>query len=253
MRVDPAAHRHRRMIGLILLAATWILLRLEGKGLAAIGVDQPPRRVMEFLVGVALMGTAALVQQLASAIVMDDALVPNPRLTSSVLGEGVRLLLNSLLYEELAFRGYLLFQAVRWLGPTRAAWLDAIAFGIYHWFSYGVIGNPVVMLYVLVMTGAFGFMLARAFVATGSISAPLGLHLGWNAVVQLLFSAGPPGAMVLVPASGAAKINLAGVWSVVLSIIWPLLTIGLVVALCRWYGRHHAARTRPASPLSATA
>lgn len=50
-------------------------------------------------------------------------------------------------------------------------------------------------------------MLARAFVAPGSIAAPVVLHPGWNAVMQVVFSAGPPGAMRLVPESGAAKIQ----------------------------------------------
>ena len=41
-----------------------------------------------------------------------------------------------MLYEELLFRGYLLYQAMRLLGARRAVLLDAAAFGVYHWFSY---------------------------------------------------------------------------------------------------------------------
>ena len=50
--------------------------------------------------------------------------------------------------------------------------IDAAAFGMYHWFSYGVVGNPVAMIYVFLLTGAFGLMWARAFVVTGSVAAP---------------------------------------------------------------------------------
>ena len=122
------------------------------------------------------------------------------------------------------FRGYLLYQAIRFLGSRRAVWLDAAAFGIYHWFSYNAFGNPIAMTYIFVLTGAYGYMWALAFAVTGSIAAPIGLHLGWNVVSYLVFSAGPLGRGILVPASGAERIA-AGNWaSLVFNVLLPLAT-----------------------------
>jgi hypothetical protein len=137
------------------------------------------------------------------------------------------------LYEELVFRGYLLYQAIRILGPRRAVLLDAAAFGVYHWFSYGIIGNPVVMTYVFLLTGAFGLMWARAFVVTGSVVAPIGLHLGWNAVAYVLFSAGPLGAGLFVPSSGAARLNVGGWASLVLNVLLPFAATAVGLWYCR--------------------
>ena len=225
------------MIGPILLLVTWVLLRLEGKRLSAVGVDQPSRRFAEFGVGFAVLGLAAAIQQLGLSAATSDPFVRNADVRPALLLENARFVVNSVLYEELLFRGYLLYQAVRWLGPTRAVWLHAAVFGVYHWFSYGAFGNPVLMVYLLIMTGAFGLMWARAFVATGSVAAPIGLHLGWNAISYIIFSAGPLGAALLVPASGAPKLQDNGLASVLLSFVLPLATTALVLWLCRWYER----------------
>ena len=223
------------MIGPILLVVTWLLLRLEGKRLSAIGVDQPARRLAEFGVGFAILGLAAALQQFGLAAATGDHFVRNAGARPALLLEHSRFVVNSVLYEELLFRGYLLYQAIRWLGPTRAVWLDAAVFGVYHWFSYGAFGNPVMMVYLLIMTGAMGLMWARAFVATGSVAAPIGLHLGWNAISYIVFSAGPLGAALLMPASGASKLQASGAAALLLSIVWPLATVALVLGLCRWY------------------
>ena len=225
------------MIGPILLAVTWLLLRLEGKRLSAVGVDQPGRRLGELGVAFAFLGAAAAVQQLGLAVATADGFVLNAGARPALLLEGARFVVNSVLYEELLFRGYLLYQAIRWLGPRRAVWLDAAAFGVYHWFSYGALGNPVLMVYLFVLTGAYGLMFARAFASTRSIAAPIGLHLGWNAVSYIVFSAGPLGAAMLVPASGVDRLQASGWSAVLLSIVWPLAVTAVALRICGWYER----------------
>ena len=156
----------------------------------------------------------------------------HPALDPRALLDHLRFTINSVLLEELLFRGYLLYRAIRWLGPTRAVLLDAAAFGVYHWFTYGVLGNPIVMAYVFLLTGMYGYMWARVFVATGSVAAPIGLHCGWNAVSYLVFSAGPlgggrtrPGQRCL--ATGSRRSSLA------LNIVLPVLATVAVP----WYLR----------------
>jgi membrane protease YdiL (CAAX protease family) len=241
------------MIGPILLAITWLLLRLRGERLSAIGIDQGARRLAEFVVGFALLGAAAAAQQLGLSTATGDHFVGNAAATPAGLLKHARFVINSVLYEELVFRGYLLYQAVRWLGPRRAIWLDAAAFGIYHWFSYGAFGNPVVMAYLLVMTGAFGLMWARAFVATRSVAAPIGMHLGWNAFTYIVYSAGPLGAALLVPASGAAQLKATGWPWVLLNIMWPLAVTMTVLWLCRAYERHAGKQQTPVGLIAADA
>lgn len=221
------------MIGPLLLAISWALLRLEGKRLRVLGIDQPRRRAGEFAVGFAILGLGSAAQQLGLSAAAGDPFVGNPAAELGALLEGARFVVNSVLYEELLFRGYLLYRAIRWLGPTRGALLSASAFGVYHWFSYGIIGALVPMVYVFVLTGAFGYAWARAFVATGSVFAPIGLHLGWNAVAYLGFSAGPLGVGLLIPESDSLPIQVGGWSSLGLNVVLPILLTGIVLLGCR--------------------
>jgi membrane protease YdiL (CAAX protease family) len=213
-----------------------LLLRLEGRGLSALGFNRPRPRVGEFVLGFVVRGIASGAQQVGLSLSAGDPFVRNDSLTMAGLLNGARFTVNSVLYEEFVFRGYLLYLAMRWLGPTRATLLSAGAFGVDHWFSYGVLGTPIPMLFVFLLTGTFGYMWARAFVATGSMLAPIGMHLGWNVVAGLVFSAGPWGQMFLVPASGTIPLRVDGWPSLALNVLLPVATAAGVLMYCRRLG-----------------
>ena len=234
------------VIGPLLLVVTWGLLRLEGKGLREIGVDAPALRLRQFGFGVLAAGAVAALQQVGASAVADVPWRLNQDMSWATAGELSRLVVNGVLFEELVFRGYLLYQAVRRLGVWRASLLDAAAFGVYHWVSYGVLGQPVPMAFVFLYTGAFGLMLALAFATTRSVAAPIGLHLGWNAVAQIAFSTGPYGAALLVPADGSASIEASGWAGAAVGIGLPLAFIVTVsTSLVRTWRRTEAEGTAP--------
>lgn len=233
------------MIGPILLALSWLLLRLEGRGLNTIGIDQPRRRSIEFAVGFVALGLAVGTQQLGLALSAGDAFVANTDFGVRDLVSALRFTINSVLYEELLFRGYLLYRAIQWFGTTRAVLLSAAAFGVYHWFTYNAFGNPAMMAFVFLMTGMFGYVWARAFVATGSVALPIGLHLGWNTVANVVFSGGPLGRALLVPRSGASHINASSSAGAIFNIAFPVL----IAVVLLWYLRRiDAVRVRTPSP-----
>jgi membrane protease YdiL (CAAX protease family) len=219
------------MIGPILLAISWLLLRLEGHGLAAIGVNAPAVRARQLAAGFIVAGLVVAVQQLGLSAIAGVPWQLNPNTNAALVVQHLRWNINSVLYEELLFRGYLLYQAIRWLGTRRGVLLSAVAFGVYHWFSYGILGNPGMMVFVFVFTGAFGVMLALAFAKTKSIALPIGLHLGWNVVSYLGFSAGPLGRGLFVPGNGVNHIEATGLPDFFLDVVLPML----LVASVSWY------------------
>ena len=233
------------MIGPILLAVSWVLLRLEGRSLGALGLDAPAARLRQFGAGFLVAGLAVVIQQLGHAAVADVAWRLNPAADAALLVRSVRWNVNSVLYEELLFRGYLLYQAIRRLGARHGVLLGAAAFGVYHWFSYGILGNPVMMVFIFVLTGAFGFMCAFGFARTKSIALPIGLHLGWNLVSYAGFSTGPMGPGLLVPGNGAARLEAAGLSGLLLDILLPL---ALVAAVCGYLTRAYPGGDTTASP-----
>lgn len=121
----------------------------------------------------------------------------NPLLTFRLVMEGIWWNIKAVLFEELIFRGALLYVLLKKWGAKKAVFLSAASFGVYHWFSQEAFGQPLQMALLFFGTGMLGWLLAKAFVKTGSLHVPVAIHLGWNLTQQVLFSDGPIGDSVL--------------------------------------------------------
>ncbi len=213
------------MIGIILFAVSWILLRMQGRPLSELGFNKPLQRLVEFISGLLIAGLFAATQFILTSKFADFHWVLNADFSLALLLDSLRWNINSVLYEELVFRGFLLYMAIELLGMRKACFLSAVAFGVYHWFSYEVFGNLVPMVYVFVLTGSFGLMLAYSFSMSKSVVLPIALHLGWNIVTILVFSNGPIGAQLLMPSTTELS-SMSVTEQLVTSIAVP---IGLVI------------------------
>jgi membrane protease YdiL (CAAX protease family) len=129
--------------------------------------------------------------------------------------------LKSVLYEELLFRGALLFLAIKYFGKLRGIFLSSIVFGIYHWFSYNVFGDIPQMLSIFIITGVGGLVFAWAFVKTQSLYLPIGLHFGWNLVSVVVFSQGPLGEQLLISSTH----NTLEGWWILISFLYQILIL----------------------------
>ena len=95
-------------------------------------------------------------------------------------------IISSVLIEELFFRGALFLILVAILPIWSAILLASLAFGIYHWFSFGVIGNVPAMLAVAITTGSFGAVMCYAYLRSHTLMVPVAIHAGWNLANALL-------------------------------------------------------------------
>jgi membrane protease YdiL (CAAX protease family) len=123
----------------------------------------------------------------------------NPELTGSLLLKGILWNLRSVLYEELIFRGVILYILIIKLGHTKAIAISAIAFGVYHWFSFGAFGNIPGMIFIFISTGLMGLVLAYAYSKTLSLYIACAIHFGWNFTQMFMFSQGNMGNGILIP------------------------------------------------------
>jgi uncharacterized protein len=187
------------MLGIIVeLAVSWILLWLvEKKNLSVLGLVPKRRRILQFSLLFIIAGLCC-----ASGFLLrmyyGERWVINPSFTFSQFMDAVWWNLKSVLYEELIFRAAILYIIIKRIGAGWGIILTSIAFGIYHWFSFEVLGNIPAMIMFFLVTGAMGLVLAYAYWKTWSMYAAIGIHLGWNVVQQVVFSGGPIGKQVLV-------------------------------------------------------
>ena len=204
------------MIGLlILLIASWILLWFtRQESLAVLGIIPTRDRVINLLIGLVLSALCFTIYCLTTTHLTNNIWAVNEEYSIKQLLSSMWWTIRSVLFEELVFRGALLYILIQKTGWKPACLFSAVAFGIYHWFSFGVIGNPIPMVYVFLSTGIWGLMFAYAFVKTKSLYLPTGLHLGWNLFNIVIFSQGLLGHQLLVntengqPVSGFLSLGL---------------------------------------------
>lgn len=149
------------IVGLLL---SWTILWLiERRSLLALGFTPPGKRFFQFVLGFFFSGIVCAVIKLAQSSMLRISWQLNPEITFSKIVHHLSWNFNSVLFEELIFRGALLYIAIRKLGAVKAILLSAICFGVYHWFSYGLFGNIIPMIVVFVITGLMGCAWAYAF------------------------------------------------------------------------------------------
>lgn len=183
------------MIGILVeLFISWGLLCLiVKKPLSVLGFKPTKSRIIHLVVGFLLAAFTCAIYNVMTTAFSANSWALNKQLTLQTILLSSWWTLKSVVFEELIFRGALLYIAIERLGARKACILSAVCFGIYHWFSYSAFGNPVQMVLIFLMTAIFGWVLAFAFAKTGSLYLPVGLHFGWNLFTIVVFSNGPLG------------------------------------------------------------
>lgn len=189
------------MLGIIVqLAISWLLLWLfQKQHLFALGFLPTRKRLFHFalfLLVTALCCTSGFLMKIYFA---KQQWVLNPKLNASLVWFGIWWNLKSVLFEELVFRGAILYILIQRIGRTKAIIISTIGFGIYHWFSFGILGNWLQMAIIFLATGAMGLVLAYGYAKSSSLYIPIAIHFGWNYTQQSIFSSGPIGKQILIP------------------------------------------------------
>lgn len=215
------------MIGIIVeLLFSWLLLWwFDKSNLAILGFKLTQNNTLNLIVGFFAAALFCVLYYIAASDLANTYYTINPAFNVKTFFKSSWWVLSSVLFEELIFRGALLYILIQKTGIKKACIISSIAFGIYHWFSYGAFGNPVQMAVVFVMTGIWGLMFAYAYAKTKTLYLPIGLHFGWNLIHTIIFSKGPLGHQFLIINSDR---KLEGILSLVFFIIQiiglPVLT-----------------------------
>jgi len=219
------------MLGnLIILLLSWILLRfIEKKDISVLGLMPTGRRLGELGIGLLLTIPFATLFYLGAAWLGHNPYRLHLVYTAKDLLWAIGWLSNSVLFEDLIFRGALLYILIHRIGPSKAMLVSGIAFGIYHWFSYGVWGHPASMLVVFLTTGLAGCLMAMAFERTRAMYLCFGLHFGIDFASMMLFGQSKAiGMQLLVKAYPNDPVNPGFIITLLVYVVYftwfPLLT-----------------------------
>ncbi|MEQ6169094.1 type II CAAX endopeptidase family protein [Ekhidna sp. MALMAid0563] len=192
------------MIGIVIeVALSWVVLRfLARKNLKVLGLTPTKKSLAEFGLGLLVASTMCLLYYQLTAIASGSYWTLNESYSFNAFIQSFWYVTKSVLFEEFIFRGAILYVLISRIGAKKACWISAISFGVYHWFSYGIIGNLQPMIFVFLLTATWGLMFAYAYAKTESMLLPIALHFGWNAVNLIVFSQGNIGDQLLVGVGG---------------------------------------------------
>ena len=201
------------MLGILVqLAISWLVVYfVEKKHLGVLGLRPTAGRLIDFFLFLLLAGVCCSLGFVLKIIFLDQHWQVNPEITIKLIANGVWWNINSVLFEELIFRGVLLYIAIQKLGERNGILLSGITFGVYHWFSFNAFGNIPNMIFIFVYTGIMGLVFAYAYAKSGSMYIPVAIHLGWNVVQQVVFSNGPIGNQLLVQISPDQGVDVSRV------------------------------------------
>jgi hypothetical protein len=125
---------------------------------------------------------AALVVLLGPVVVRVADLRPIPHENTkwaSLLFVSIVLLFGAV-GEEMLFRGYAFQILIRAIGPFATILPVSVIFGLAH------MSNPNATLLGIINTALWGVLFGYAFLLSGDLWLPIGLHFGWNWTLPLL-------------------------------------------------------------------
>jgi hypothetical protein len=178
------------MIGIVVqLLLSWMALQLiERKNLSVLGLKPTRYRMKMFVLFFAVTALLSASDYFLKIIIAQQSWVLSESINVHTIASGVWWNIKSVLFEELLFRGALFYILLKRTGSLAAVVISSAAFGIYHWYSYEIIGNGTAMAMTFLTTGLMGAVYAYGFVKTQSLYVPVAIHLGWNIVRSVVFS-----------------------------------------------------------------
>ncbi|WP_430901456.1 MULTISPECIES: lysostaphin resistance A-like protein [unclassified Paraflavitalea] len=195
------------LVQLILSAALlWFLQKKSLMVLCGGGMKQQSTDFFGFFLLTLLISSSQYFFRMIWAM---ERWVVNPKVSIALIAEGTWWNIKSVLFEELIFRGALFYILIVRLGIKWAILLSSISFGVYHWFSHGVLGQPIPMIVEFLTTGIMGVVYALGYTKTGSLLTPIGIHLGWNIVGSVLFSGKLIGDQLLVEVQPVPNVQVS--------------------------------------------
>jgi membrane protease YdiL (CAAX protease family) len=198
------------MLGIIVqLLLSYALLYFFGKRkLEVLGWMPNAKRLSDFFIFLAVSMVTCAMGFVFRIYFAQETWIFNPSFVIILLLKGVWWNIKSVMFEELIFRGALFYLLIKWLGKAYALLIASASFGVYHWFSFEILGNIPAMVQVFLTTSIVGCLYAWCYIKSGSLYATITMHLGWNFTQGFAFSSGSIGNGIWILAKPSPQITL---------------------------------------------
>lgn len=168
---------------LVSLTISWILLRYKGMSILSLGfVPRNKKDLKSFFTGIGI-GVLMLVSTLIITLLLTkDHWNFNSHVDPIYLVIAFVACFWSAFVQEFVFRGYPFQTLLKQYSVLMAQGLIAIPFGLMHLDRTMDLST---MSTVMLTTGLGSILFGLAYLKTGKLFMPVGLHLGWNYAQQI--------------------------------------------------------------------
>ncbi len=160
------------------LLVTWICMRLRRQALSRVGLRLDATWLRQLLGGIAFGAVEMLVVATLILLAGGVRFELDPARGFAALAYGLWFFAWVALLEELLFRGFVFQRLVDGLGAPAALLLMAALFTLAHWGNPGMERGGLAL--ATLDNGLGAILLGLAFLRTGSLALPIGIHFGWD-------------------------------------------------------------------------
>ncbi|MHA2068655.1 MAG: CPBP family intramembrane glutamic endopeptidase, partial [Candidatus Thorarchaeota archaeon] len=158
-----------------------------------LGLQTDDRTLRHLIVGL-VAGTAAAAIVYLIAMVFGGDLRPLSEITEDLIATEIIITVPVALFEELAYRGYLMTRMERVAGRTVAIFGSAIWFALLHFSWWVPLGSVPLYLIPIFTFNLFlgGVVLGYSYYWSGErLWVPIAFHFAWNMLAYILFPVYP--------------------------------------------------------------
>ncbi len=206
-----------------------VFIKKEGKeSVGELGLQiEDPKAFPHLIIG-AITGAIAAGLVVALAIAFGGDLRPAIEINADLITTEIIITVPTALFEELAYRGYLMPRMSELWGKTAGILVSSLLFALFHfnwWIPLGTVPDIVIIIFTFnMMLG--GIVLSLSYYWSGKkLWVPIGFHFMWNFIAYILFPVYPR-VPVVSPELWQIEWGLTTILGFLfgLSLIWMLLS-----------------------------
>lgn len=166
------------------LAVTWLFVRMERRPLSAVGLEISQRAIRQFACGMGYGAGLVLASAMLVVLLGGFHFEIAPQVSLIDIVATGAFMFGAVLFEETLFRGYAFQRAVQGVGRSWAITLFAIVFLLAHPMDEAMPPELSTIASANLLLAAV--LLSQCMLRSGGLALPIGLHLGWNWMLQTL-------------------------------------------------------------------
>ncbi len=239
------------MAGIVVeLLISWLLLRyVVHQNLSVLGFQINSKQVKQLVIALFIPFVFLCIYLISISLWVKSPYHLNEHYTFAAFKNSAWYVLISVMYEELIFRGAILYILIKKIGEQKALLVSAISFGIYHWFTMGALGQFIPMIFVFTITGIMGYIFALSFTVSKTIYFPFALHLGYNFTFMIIFSRSNIGDQLLIPIYKIDPVKTGAVFQTFTTVIHYIVYPFMIWLYLRYLKKHLYPSSAQQSPI----